>query len=190
MAAIKEALFCIAVFLSLGNGFTKTMGEIYLNSREILEQVKKGNISVDEAEKFFRKEPFEEMGYAKIDTHRKHRCGHAEVIFCSNKADEHLKKIFGRILEEEGEVLGTRASVEQYEMLKKEYPDVQYDPISRIIKIEKKNKEHRGQIVICSAGTADIPVAEEAAQTANSLGIKWSVYTMLESVEFIAFSHG
>lgn len=141
-----------------------------LETRDVLEQVRNGSISVEEAEQFLRREPFEEMGYAKIDTHRKNRCGHAEVIFCSNKADEHLLHIFGKILEQEGEVLGTRASAHQAELLKHAYPEVRYDPVSRIVKVEKKEKVSRGRIVVCTAGTADIPVAEEATQTAEFLG--------------------
>lgn len=127
-------------------------------------------MSIEEAEQFFRREPFEEMGYAKLDTHRKLRSGFAEVIYCSGKSDEHLLHIFQRLYEEEGEVFGTRASQEQYLMLQKEYPQVEYDPLSRIIKIEKKEKRHSGKIAVCTAGTADISVAEEAAQTAEYFG--------------------
>lgn len=141
-----------------------------MEARDILEKVKSGELTVEEAESYFRREPFEEMGYAKLDTHRKLRSGFAEVIFCSGKSDEHLLHIFGKLYEEEGEVLGTRASSEQYELIKKQYPQVAYDPISHILKIEKKDKKHIGKIAICSAGTADIPVAEEAAQTAEYFG--------------------
>lgn len=138
--------------------------------QEILEGVKNGSISVEAAEHILKQQTFAEMGYAKLDTSRKERTGFAEVIYCSNKADEHLRKIFERLYEEEGEVFGTRASKEQYEMLREYFPQVQYDPISRIIKIEKEGKEHIGKIAVCSAGTADIPVAEEAAQTAEYFG--------------------
>ncbi len=141
-----------------------------MNAHEVLQKVRSGEISVEEAEQFFRREPFEEMGYAKIDTHRKLRSGFAEVIFCSGKSEEHLLRIFGKIYEEEGEVLGTRASIEQAEYIQQSYPEAEYDPISHIIKIEKKGKPHIGSIAICTAGTADIPVAEEAAQTAEYFG--------------------
>lgn len=141
-----------------------------METQEILKKVKTGEISVEEAELFFRRQPFEEMGYAKLDTHRKMRSGFAEVIFCSGKADDHLLNIFGKLYEEDGEVLGTRASQHQYEMIKESYPEVEYDAISRIIKIEKPGKKRVGKIAVCSAGTADIPVAEEAAQTAEYFG--------------------
>ena len=110
------------------------------------------------------------MGYAKLDTHREIRSGFAEVIFCSGKSDEHLLHIVGRLYEQDGEVFGTRASKEQYELVRKVYPEVTYDPLSRILKIEKEGKKRVGKIVVCSAGTADIPVAEEAAQTAEYFG--------------------
>lgn len=137
---------------------------------EILEQVKQGVMSTEQAESLLRRQPFEDLGYAKLDTHRKLRSGFPEVIFCSGKAQEHLLKIFGRLLKEEGEVLGTRASLEQYELIRAHYPQAEYDPISRIVKVEKKDKVRRGKIVVCTAGTADIPVAEEAAQTAEYFG--------------------
>lgn len=141
-----------------------------MNAHEVLQKVRSGEISVEEAEQFFRREPFEEMGYAKIDTHRKLRSGFAEVIFCSGKSEEHLLRIFEKIYGEEGEVLGTRASREQAECIQQAYPEAEYDPISHIIKIEKKGKPHIGSIAVCTAGTADIPVAEEAAQTAEYFG--------------------
>lgn len=137
---------------------------------EILKKVQDGEISAEEAQTLLKKESFEEMGYAKIDMDRKKRTGYAEVIFCSGKADSHLLNIFGRIYKEYGEVFGTRASKEQYEMIRSVYPRVEYDELSRIIKIEKNYKKRVGKIVVCTAGTTDIPVAEEAAQTAEFFG--------------------
>lgn len=141
-----------------------------METHEVLEKVKTGEMSVEEAEQYFRREPFEEMGYAKLDTHRKLRSGFPEVVFCSGKTEEHLLHIYKKLYEENGEILGTRASREQYEILKKELPEVEYDPLSKILKIEKKEKEYIGKIAVCTAGTADIPVAEEAAQTAEYFG--------------------
>lgn len=141
-----------------------------METREILKKVQGGEMTVEEAEKFFRREPFQEMGYAKLDTHREVRSGFPEVIFCSGKADVHLLHIFGKLYEEHGEAFGTRASQSQYELLRETFPQVQYDPISRIIKIEKQGKALEGLIAVCTAGTADIPVAEEAAQTAEFFG--------------------
>lgn len=141
-----------------------------MDTREILKKVKEGKITVEEAEGFLRRQPFEEMEFAKVDSHRKIRSGFAEVIYCSGKAEHHLLEIFGRIYRDEGEVMGTRASEEQYEFLRRHYPEVQYDPLSGILKIEKKGKKREGCIAVCTAGTADIPVAEEAALTAEFFG--------------------
>ena len=115
---------------------------------------------------------FEDMGYAKLDSNRKERTGFAEVVFCSGKNIEQLCGIYKRILEDEGEVLGTRATKEQYEALRRTFSDITYDEKSRILKIENKSKQHLGNVVVCCAGTADIPVAEEAAQTAEFFGTK------------------
>lgn len=141
-----------------------------MEAREMLEKLKNGDISVEEAEKFFRRKPFEDIGCAKLDTHRQIRSGHAEVIYCSGKADEHLIHIYETLYHENGEVFGTRASKEQYELVKTVIPDISYDPVSRILKKEKKNKKKVGKITVCTAGTADIPVAEEAVQTAEYFG--------------------
>ena len=96
--------------------------------------------------------------------------GFPEVVYCSGKPDEFLASIYQKLYDENGEVFGTRASEHQYEIVKQVLPQVVYDPISHILKIEKEDKEHIGKIAICSAGTADIPVAEEAAQTAEFFG--------------------
>lgn len=127
-------------------------------------------MSVNDAESFFRRQPFEELGYARLDTHRKVRSGFAEVVFCSGKADEHLCRIYERIYETEGEVLGTRATKEQASLIQARFKEAEYDPLSRILRIEKKGKERIGKIAVCTAGTADIPVAEEAAHTAEFFG--------------------
>ena len=118
-----------------------------------------------------RNEKYEDLGFAKIDHDRKQRPGEAEVVFCQGKADEFLVKIYKSILEKNGEVLGTRASKHQYELLKDEIDYLEYDELSGILKVEKK-KELIGNIAICTGGTADIKVAEEAAQTAEFFGNK------------------
>lgn len=141
-----------------------------MDAREILTKLQNGEITVEEAELYFRRQPFEELGYAKLDTHRKLRAGFPEVIFCMGKADSHLMEIVGRLYEAEGEVMGTRATREQYEMLKVRYPELEYDEVSKIIKIEKEDKIRKGFITVCTAGTADIAVAEEAAQVAEYFG--------------------
>ena len=122
--------------------------------REVLEKVKEGELSVNEAASYLRREPFEEMGYAKLDMHRRVRSGFSEVIFCSGKTDEHLLRIFGKLYETDGEVFGTRATAAQYEMIQKEYPMAMYDPVSHILKIEKP-KKRIGKIAVCTAGNIE-----------------------------------
>ena len=110
-----------------------------------------------------------DLGFAKIDSDRKRRTGFSEVIFCHGKEGGHLVEIVRQIYESDGEFLGTRCSPEQYGILKTAFPDVVYDHVSRIVKIEK-TKQKSGRIAVCTAGTADIPVAEEAALTAEYFG--------------------
>ena len=137
---------------------------------ELLRQVKEGSVSIEAAEKELKKLPYEDLGFAKLDHHRKIRQGFEEVIYCSGKATEHLVKIYRTLAEEGINVLGTRASREQYEAVREAVPGVLYDPISRILKAERQRKERIGKIVVCTGGTADVPVAEEAAQTAEFFG--------------------
>lgn len=141
-----------------------------METRAILEQLKAGTITIEEAESYLKKQPFEELGYAKLDMHREIRSGFPEVIFCSRKPDEFLVSIYQKMYEENGEVFGTRADEHQYELIKAVLPQVVYDPISHILKVEKPDKVCQGKIAVCTAGTADIPVAEEAAQTAEYFG--------------------
>lgn len=141
-----------------------------MEAKEILEQVKAGKISIEDAEKFFKKQPFEELGYAKLDSHREIRSGFPEVIFCSGKPDEYLVSIYKKMYEANGEAFGTRAGVRQFELVREVIPEISYDEVSHILKIEKEGKERSGKIAVCTAGTADIPVAEEAAQTAEFFG--------------------
>ncbi len=139
-------------------------------TREILEKVKNGELSVTDAENYFRTEPFMELDFAKLDSHRKLRTGFPEVVYCEGKSLENLLSIYGKLKEEDGSVFGTRASKEQYEFVRKSLPETEYDPVSRIMRIGAGEKELSGNIAVCCAGTADIPVAEEAAKTAEFFG--------------------
>lgn len=143
-----------------------------MDVHKMLEQVKAGQLDIAEAEEKLKDLPYEDLGYAKLDHHRKLRSGFGETIFCQGKPDPYLKEIFLKFYERDGEVLGTRASKEQYELIRSLVPAAVYDPISRIVKVEKPDKEHVGYVAVCTGGTADIPVAEEAAQTAEYFGTK------------------
>lgn len=139
---------------------------------KLLEDVKNDKVSLADAAEKLKQLPYEDLGFAKLDHHRQIRSGFGEVIFCSGKSDEHLLKIFKTFYEKNTEVLGTRASQAQYDLVRAVIPEVVYDPLSRILKIEKPGKEKIGRIAVCTAGTADIAVAEEAAQVAEYFGTR------------------
>ncbi len=141
-----------------------------MDIRELLQLVQDGEMTVDKAVEYFDKKAYEEMGFAKVDTNRELRSGFPEVVFCEGKTDEHLLAIYQKLYGENGEVFGTRANREQYELVKNVMWDVQYDDVSRILKVSAKEHKKIGKIAICTAGTSDIPVAEEAAQTAEFFG--------------------
>lgn len=141
-----------------------------MNVAELLQRVKDGSVTIEAAEKQLRNLPYEDLGFAKLDHHRKLRQGFEEVIYCSGKATEHLVKIYRTLSEEGIDVLGTRAIQEQYEAVRRAVPDAVYDSVSRILKVERSEKERIGKIIVCTGGTADVPVAEEAAQTAEFFG--------------------
>lgn len=141
-----------------------------MDIRELLQLVQDGEMTVDKAVEYFDKKTYEEMGFAKVDTNRELRSGFPEVVFCEGKTDEHLLAIYQKLYDENGEVFGTRANREQYELVKNVMWDVQYDDVSRILKVSAKEHKKIGKIAICTAGTSDIPVAEEAAQTAEFFG--------------------
>jgi NCAIR mutase (PurE)-related protein len=143
---------------------------VFMDIRDMLHQVKSGEMDMDTAEKLLKDLPYEELGYAKLDHHRKLRSGFGETVFCQGKPDSYLVEIYKRLFERDGEVFGTRATKEQYELIKPAIPQITYDPISRILKAEKPGKEKKGWVSVCTGGTSDIPVAEEAAQTAEYFG--------------------
>lgn len=143
-----------------------------MDSKSVLEAVAQGSMTVEEAEHFFNRKAFEDMGYAKLDTYRELRSGFPEVVYCPNKPDAYLQAIFARLVAETGEVFGTRATPEQAALVRMLVPNIAYSPVARTLKLEKPDKQREGLVVVCTAGTADVPVAEEAAQTAEFFGAK------------------
>lgn len=112
-----------------------------------------------------------QAGFADLDTGRRERTGFPEVVFCQGKEDAFLRDIFVRLYGANGEVMGTRASPAQYEAVRSVLPGAGYDALSRLITARKEEApEPLGNIAVCTAGTADIAVAEEAAQTAEFFG--------------------
>ena len=141
-----------------------------MDVKKILEQVSIGTLSPEEAGEMLKNLPYEDLGYAKLDLHRKLRSGFPETVYCQGKPDQYLADIFDTLYRENGEVMGTRATEQQYLLVKERIPGIIYDPVSRILKAEPEGKERKGCVAVCTGGTADIPVAEEAAQTAEFFG--------------------
>ena len=147
--------------------------------RKLFEQVRKKRLSPDDAVERLRHLPFEDLGFAKIDHHRALRQGMPEVIFAQGKTPRQVADIFTRLAAHGGNVLATRATEEQYAAVaaavglgrvsSKVSPE--YRPIARAIVLKRDRKQHgKGVIVVVSAGTSDIPVAEEAVVTAELMG--------------------
>ncbi|MGB9235672.1 MAG: nickel pincer cofactor biosynthesis protein LarB [Terriglobales bacterium] len=139
--------------------------------RQLFDQVRKGRISPDEAVQRLRHLPFEDLGFAKLDHHRALRQGMPEVIFSEGKTPAQVAKIFSRLADHEGNILATRASEEQFRAVSAEVPKAQYRPLARAITLQRDRKRYgKGIIAVVSAGTSDIPVAEEAVVTAELMG--------------------
>ncbi|MDR2475339.1 MAG: nickel pincer cofactor biosynthesis protein LarB [Bacteroidales bacterium] len=144
-----------------------------MDVRKLLEEVKAGNITLDEAERRLKTKPFDDLGYAVIDHHRKIRNGCPEVIYCAGKSIQQIEGIMRNLLETgDSNVLATRASEAVAEAVRNLYPDAEWNPAARTIVVRRKavEKNGTGKILIITAGTSDLPVAEEAFVTAEFLG--------------------
>ncbi|MDP2233369.1 MAG: nickel pincer cofactor biosynthesis protein LarB [Actinomycetota bacterium] len=139
--------------------------------KALLEAVASGSTTVDSASQALKDLPFAELPEARIDHHRALRCGFPEVVLCEGKTPEQVRSV-GRELLEHGEVLlATRASVSHYQSLAQVAPDAHYHEQARLIVVDRRAEPpSEGHIVIATGGTADIPVAEEAAITAEVMG--------------------
>jgi NCAIR mutase (PurE)-related protein len=139
--------------------------------RELLEDVERGGLSVVDALARLKGFPYEDLDFARLDSHRTLRKGFPEVIFCPGKTVEQVVQIVGRIRAREGRALAARASAEVAEAVIGRFPDAVYHTAARMIVVGGAAlPSGRGKILVVSAGTADIPVAEEAAVTADTLG--------------------
>ncbi|MHB8076415.1 nickel pincer cofactor biosynthesis protein LarB [Desulfosporosinus fructosivorans] len=137
----------------------------------LLVQIKDGEVSVDQALESLKELPFEDLGFAKVDYHREIRTGHPEVIFCQGKTVSQVVKISEKLAGNSQNVLLTRINDEQAQTVMKFFPRNNYNELGRCliinpIEISKPN----GSVLVMSAGTADIPVAEEAVVTAQVMG--------------------
>lgn len=139
----------------------------------LLEDVKNNKINVEEALEKLEDLPFKDLGFAKIDNHREIRVGYPEVIYCEGKTVDQVKDIIKFMITKNNNILGTRATEEMYSAVKEICEEAEYNKLGRTITI-KKNKQPitESYIAIVAAGTSDLPVVEEAFETAKILGNK------------------
>jgi pyridinium-3,5-biscarboxylic acid mononucleotide synthase len=141
--------------------------------KKILQAVKDGKKDVDAAMNDLKNLPYADLGYARVDHHRELRRGYPEVIFCAGKTPAQVKGIVANMLPHGNNILGTRANKEAYEAVKEVCQSVVYNESGKTISIKQKETEFtKTYIAIITAGTSDIPVAEEAAVTAEFFGNK------------------
>ena len=145
-----------------------------MNDKEFLENIKNGKMTIDEGLAYLKDFNFKDIDIAKLDFQRKNRRGFPETIFCQGKEDFALVEIFKAFAERKDSVIGTRASKDQYALVKREIPQAKYDPTARIISLEYEKLNQIGNIAVCTGGTADLFVAEEAALTAEFFGARVS----------------
>lgn len=139
--------------------------------RKLFEDVRRGALTPDAAVEQVRHLPFEDLGFAKVDHHRAIRNGMPEIIFGQGKSPEQVAAIFARLAKHGGNVLATRATQEQFEAVRKVVTKADYQAIGRAIVLRRDRKKYgKGKIAVISAGTSDIPVAEEAVITADVMG--------------------
>lgn len=144
--------------------------------RSLLREVSSGAVPAEEALVRLSRLPFEDLGFANVDHHRAIRTGRPEVVYCEGKAVEHVVEIVARLSAVNPVVLATRAAPDVYALVRKRIPHAQYHALARIIEVrdlQHKPAEHSANepfILVVSAGTADLPVAEEAAVTARAMG--------------------
>lgn len=143
-----------------------------MDTAKILQELADGQISVQEAERKLKTEPFDDLGYAKIDYHREIRTGVPEIIYCEGKTAGQICGIVENMLAHGAErIFGTRCSREKYEAVLSVCPDMEYDETSRILsRGMPAEPTNNGKIAVACAGTSDLPVAREAALTARFLG--------------------
>jgi NCAIR mutase (PurE)-related protein len=139
--------------------------------RELLENVQEGEMDIEDALVRLRGFPYEDLGFARLDSHRALRKGFPEVIFCPGKTTEQVVHIVDRIRAREGRVLAARAEPEVADAVRQAFPDAVYHPAARMVVVgEAAPRQGRGTVLVVSAGTADIPVADEAVVTAETMG--------------------
>ncbi len=142
--------------------------------RALLTEVHSGRLDVEQALDQLRTLPYADLGYARLDTHRALRQGLPEVVFCQGKTAEQVAGILERLWQDHDRVLGTRAAAEQAAFVQARLPAARYNPVSRLITLARTSLPPPAAtapyVMVVTGGTADMPVAEEAAQTLEFLG--------------------
>jgi NCAIR mutase (PurE)-related protein len=145
-----------------------------MNAKEVeklLTEVKSGETSIEKALEVLKNFPYTDLGFARIDHHREMRTGYPEIIYCAGKSVEQVREIFRVMSDKENNVIGTRANEEMFESVKSISSKAVFYPMARIISLQNKKPDvPDSRIAIITAGTSDMPVAEEAAITAELLG--------------------
>jgi NCAIR mutase (PurE)-related protein len=138
---------------------------------KLFRDVRRGKLTPDDAVARLRHLPFEDLGFAKVDHHRALRAGMPEVILGERKTPAQVAAIFSKLAKHGGNVLATRADEKQFAAVKKKVRGVEYRELARAIVLERDKKKYgKGTVTVVSAGTGDIPVAEEAVVTAELMG--------------------
>jgi pyridinium-3,5-biscarboxylic acid mononucleotide synthase len=139
--------------------------------RDLLARVQTGQASIDDALQSLKRLPFEDLGFAKLDSHRALRKGFPEVVYCEGKRTEQVIAILQRMTQSPGPVLATRAAPGLFEAVHAAIPQMRYHDLARLIIYDPQPlPKHAGLVLVVAAGTSDLPVAEEAALTAEVMG--------------------
>ena len=141
--------------------------------KKILQEFKEGKIELSEVLEKIKSLPYTDLDFAKIDTHRSLRKGFPETVFCQGKTISKILKIIEEMSKNNNSVLATKANKKIFDAVKRQHPEAEYNELAKTIVIRKeKLKPKKGKILIITAGTSDIPIAEEAVVTAEIMGNK------------------
>ncbi len=141
--------------------------------KKTLQDYKDGKITLSEILEKIKNLPYEDLGFAKIDNHRSLRKVFPETVFCQGKTNNQILKILESMSKNDHSILATKADKKIFSAVKKVYPDAEYNDLAKIIVVKKeKTKSKKGKILVITAGTSDIPIAEEAIVTAELMGNK------------------
>lgn len=159
--------------------------------RDLLERLVRGELGTEEAVRRLETFRFEDLGFAKIDHHRRVRNGYPEVIYGEGKTPEQVAEIFGRLAAHNPNVLCTRANRAAAEAVRRRMPEARYHELCRVVEVRRAEAEPVGLVALAAAGTSDLPVAEEAAVALEAFGSRVErVYDVGVAGIHRLFAHG